>query len=120
MENIYDLASAYADEIIQSEDFQRLLQLKEEIEHTLSKQIIGFKTAEAKYIEVKQYGNYHPDLEKYQKIFVEKKKVLYKEPLIRENKALERKIQLKLDKDMDDLKKSISNKFNLSKSISFE
>lgn len=114
---LLELAEQYADTLINSEEFQGLLQLKEQIKKTLSGKIMAFKTAEAKYLEAKEYGKYHPDLEKYQREFVEKKKNLYQEPLIQEYKALERSIQVKLDRDMDDLKQSISNKFNVSKSL---
>ncbi len=114
---LLELAEKYADTLIKSEEFQRMLQMKEQIKKTLSGKIMAFKTAEAKYLEAKEYGKYHPDLMKYQKEFVEKKKSLYEEPLIQEYKALERSIQVKLDRDMDDLKQSISNKFNVSKSL---
>lgn len=114
---LLELAEKYADTLIDSVEFQRMLQIKEQIKKTLSGKIMAFKTAEAKYLEAKEYGKYHPDLEKYKKEFVEKKKSLYEEPLIQEYKALERSIQVKLDHDMDDLKQSISNKFNVSKSL---
>lgn len=113
MKDIYDLADAYADEVIQSEDFQRFLELKELIKQNLSNKIIAFKTAEAKYLEAKQYGTYHPDLEKYQKKFVEAKKNLYSEPLVMEYKKLEMNLQQQLNQDMNSLKQSISNKYKL-------
>lgn len=114
---LLELAEKYADTLIESVDFQSMLQIKEQIKKTLSGKIVAFKTAEAKYLEAKEYGKYHPDLEKYQKEFVEKKKSLYQEPLIQEYKELERRIQVKLDQDMDNLKQSISNKFNVTNSL---
>lgn len=117
MKDYYDLAQQYAQTIIDSDDFRELLVLKEHIKKELSLKIIAFKTAEAKYLDAKQYGKYHPDLKKYQTLFLEKKKALYEEPMIMKYKSLERKIQYRLDTDFDDLKKSISNKYHLSKSI---
>ena len=115
MNKIYDMAEVYADSIIESEDFKRYLTLKEEIRKTLGMRIVAFKTKEAKYIEAKSYGNYHPDLKKYQEEFQIAKTNLYSHPLMVEYKELEHKIQAKLDKDLNDLKSTISNKFKLEK-----
>lgn len=111
---VYDLAASYAEALIQSEPYQRYLFLKEEIKRTLSAKIIGFKTLEAKYLEAKSYGKYHPDLERYQKDFTAAKKALFEEPLLKEYKALEQSIQRQLNTDMDEIKVLVSNKFNLS------
>lgn len=117
MNKLYDLAEDYANIIIESEDFKRYLFLKEEIKKTLSLKIIAFKTKEAKYVEAKSYGNYHPDLKKYQDEFQKAKTSLYSEPLMVEYKELEHKIQSKIDKDLNDLKGTISNKFTLDKTF---
>lgn len=114
MKNIYDLAEEYAEDIIASKDFQRLLELKEEIKKNLSKKIISFKTAEAKYMEAKSYGNYHPNLKEYQEAFVSAKASLYSEALVKEYKELEQKLQERLNQDINDLKQSVSNKFKLN------
>ena len=119
MENVFDLAEEYADDFIESEDFKRLIELKEIIKKQLSGKIISFKTKEAKYIEAKKYGKYHPDLERYQSDFVEAKKSLYNEPLIIEYKKTERKLQEMLDSDMNSLKKVVSNKFPLKEIYKF-
>ena len=115
MDRIYDLAEEYANRIIESDDFKRFLELKELIRKTLGGKIVAFKTKEAKYIEAKSYGNYHPDLKKYQEDFQRAKANLYNEPLMLEYKELEHKIQSKIDKDLNDLKGTISNKFTLEK-----
>ncbi|MDE7385330.1 MAG: YlbF family regulator [Anaeroplasmataceae bacterium] len=114
MKDIYDLAEDYADKVINSPDFQRLLEVKEEIKRTLSGKIMAFKTAEAKYLEAKEYGKYHPDLEEYKKRFLETKTKLFSESLVKEYKELETKLQEKLNQDINDLKKSVSNKFKLN------
>ncbi len=106
--DIYDLADLYADQLIHSSDFMRLLELKELIKKELSNKIIAFKTAEAKY------GNYHPVLKEYQRKFTVAKTNLYSEAYVKEYIQLERKIQSSLNADFNDLKKSISNKFKLN------
>ena len=117
MNKLYDLAEEYANSIIESEDFKRYIELKEEIKKTLGGKIIAFKTKEAKYIEAKSYGNYHPDLKKYKYEFQKAKANLYNEPLMIEYKELELKIQGIINNDVNDLKSTISNKFNLNKLI---
>ena len=117
MNKLYDLAEEYANSIIESDDFKRFLELKEEIKKTLGGKIIAFKTKEAKYVEAKSYGNYHPDLKKYQEEFQKAKANLYNEPLMIEYKELELKIQGIINNDLNDLKSTISNKFNLDKLI---
>ncbi len=109
--DIYQMADSYAYKIINSSDFQRLLELKEIIKKTLGKKIIAFKTAEAKYIEAKAYGKYHPNLKEYQKKFMDAKADLYKEVYVQEYILIEGKIQTKLNQDINELKGSISNKF---------
>ena len=114
MKDIYDLADDYANDVINSPDFQRLLEVKEEIKKTLSGKIMAFKTAEARYLEAKEYGKYHPNLEEYKNKFIETKTKLFNESLVKEYKELESKIQNKLNHDINDLKKSVSNKFKLN------
>ena len=114
MKDIYDLAEEYADEVIDSPDFQRIIEIKELIKKNLSLKIIAFKTAEAKYLEAKDYGKYHPNLEEYRLRFVEAKTKLFSEDLVQEYKALEMKIQERLNQDINELKQSVSNKFKLN------
>lgn len=114
MKDIYDLAEDYAQELMNSKDFQRLLEVKKQIKKTLSQKIIAFKTAESKYIEAKSYGNFHPDLKKYQEDFISAKTSLYSENLVKEYKLLEAKIQNQLNQDINVLKQSVSNKFKLT------
>ncbi|MDE5856666.1 MAG: hypothetical protein K2H06_06430, partial [Anaeroplasmataceae bacterium] len=83
MKDIYDLADDYANDVINSPDFQRLLEVKEEIKKTLSGKIMAFKTAEARYLEAKEYGKYHPNLEEYKNKFIETKTKLFNESLVK-------------------------------------
>ncbi len=115
MAELSKLAQDYANQIIASDDFQRLLILKEKIEKELTKEIVAFKNSEAKYLEAKSYGIYHPNLNEYQLKFKAAKQTLYANPLVKEYFELERKIQKKLNADLDMLKASVSNKFLLNK-----
>ena len=113
MNKIYDLAEEYANSIIESEEFKRYLFLKDEISKTLGGKIMAFKTKEAKYLEAKSYGEFHPDLKRYQEEFQNAKERLYSEPLMIEYKKMEQLIQSKLNDDINELKKVVSNKFKL-------
>lgn len=112
--DIYTLAEQYAEQLIDSPDFKRLLELKELIKKELTNKIVAFKTAEANYLEAKSYGNYHPDLLKYQKKFTIAKTNLYSEAYVKEYILLERKIQRILNEDFNNLKRCVSNKFRLN------
>lgn len=114
MQQIYELADSYAEEFMKCSDFSRLLELKKWIKENLTALIVKFKTTEAKYLEAKQYGEYHPNLKEYQKAFVAAKARLYQEAAVQEYLELESKLQRRLDEDLNKLKKSVSNKFALS------
>lgn len=114
---IYDLAEEYADNLIDSDDFKLLKELSLKIEKELAKEIMRFKTSEAKYLEALEYGKYHPNLVAYQKEFVVAKTILYSNDLVKQYKELEQKIQNKLNSDLNDLKNMISNKFKLESII---
>lgn len=112
---IYDLAEEYALSFRETNDFKRFLILKVKIEEELKKEIIDFKNAESKYLEAKEYGDFHPDLTKYKNDLIVKKSILYSNNLVIEYKELEQKLQRKLDDDLNELKQSISNKFSIKK-----
>lgn len=114
---LYDLAEEYADKFISSVQFERFLELGKLIKVELAKLIVSFKNAEALYLEAKEYGKYHPDLKKYTENFVNAKTKLFSHPLMIEYKELEFKLQNILNNDMNDLKKSISNKLEITKNI---
>jgi len=114
---LYELADEYADSFINSVQFERFLEVNKEIKEKLAKEIIAFKTAESIYTDALSYGKYHPDLEKYKKRLIETKTKLYSHPLMIEYKKLEFELQSKLNMDLNDLKKSISNKLEITKNI---
>lgn len=114
---LYDLAFEYAKTIINSSDFQRLIYLSKCIEQNLKEEINMFKKASIKYGDALEYGKYHPNLKDYQIELSEAKTKLYSNELVIEYKTLEQKIQSKLNCDLNELKKSISNKFKLDNII---
>lgn len=114
---LYDLADEYADSFIHSVQFERFLELSKEIKEELSKEIIAFKTAESLYSDALSYGKYHPDLVKYKNRLIDTKAKLYSHPLMVEYKKLEFELQTKLNIDLNSLKKSISNKLEITKTI---
>ena len=61
--------------------------------------------------------HYSPRRVQYQYEFQKAKANLYNEPLMIEYKELELKIQGIINNDVNDLKSTISNKFNLNKLI---
>ena len=114
---MFDLIDEYTNELFNSDDFKRLLELKGKIDKAYASLIVSFKTAEAKYEEMKQYGSYAPGLDKLKKDFIEAKARLYSKPEVVEYFNLERKIQAGLNKDLDEIKASVSNKFKASGSF---
>lgn len=113
-----DLIELYIKELKDSYEFKRLLELKDIINNKYSKQIISLKTKEAKYLEAKEYKDYYPNFIEIQNGFKEAKKELYSKEEVKEYFKLERMIQESLDKDINSLMESISNKFKTKNIIS--
>ena len=114
---IYDLAEVYADSFINSINFKRFIELSKEINNKLTKEIVSFKTAESLYNDIMKYGKYSKDVDRYKKRLIEAKTKLYSHPLMIEYKKLEFELQTILSTDLNILKKSISNKLEVSKSM---
>lgn len=105
-----DLALEYVNNIKNTKEFQRLIELKNIINKKYSLLIISFKTAEAEYIEAKERPEiFNLDEKKY--AFIEAKTKLYSKEEVKEYFILESKINEELENDMNTLKESISNKF---------
>ena len=88
---------------------------KKIIDRKYSSKIISFKNKEALYLEAKE--NKYMDEEKARLEFQEKKKELYSLPEVSEYFKLERKINEMIEKDLNEIKASISNKLLETKSI---
>ena len=107
MEN---LALEYVNEIEQTKEFKRLIELKNIINKKYGLLIIGFKNSEAKYLEAKERPEIY-DLDGAKRNFIEAKTKLYSKEEVKEYFLLEAKINEILETDMNILKDSISNKF---------
>lgn len=110
---VYDLI----DSIKKSEEFTLLKEMKSEINISLSDLIERFNIAKDKYTEATKYGDHHPDLEKYKKELSKLKEELFTNELVEKYKRLEKLLQEKLDTIINDVKKSMSNKFEQTKKI---
>ena len=108
--NMEDLVKEYIDEIINSDDFKRLLKLKDMIHKEYAPLIISFKMKEAEYIEAKERPEIF-DLNQRQKEFSMAKANLYSKEYVKEYFMLEEKINKNINNDLDELKNLISNKF---------
>ncbi len=110
-----NIEQIYLNELLKEENFKRLLDLKKIIDSKYSSKIISFKNKEALYLEAKE--NKYMDEEKARLEFQEKKKELYSLPEVSEYFKLERKINEMIEKDLNEIKASISNKLLETKSI---
>jgi hypothetical protein len=108
--NMEDLVKEYIDEIENSDDFKRLLELKDIINKEYAPLIISFKMKEAEYMEAKERPEIF-DLNQKQKEFSIAKANLYSKEYVKEYFMLEEKINKNINKDLDELKDLISNKF---------
>lgn len=104
----YDLV----DEIKDTEEYKRLLELKTLIETdpALQELVLQYQKTSEKYEDVKKYGTHHPDLKRVQATFSKQKQILYTHPVVREYKSLEKQIQSTLDLISKTVATSISTK----------
>ena len=96
-----------AKEIMEDDLFKELVECKKTIDRIYQKEIEAFKTSEIKFDEVKKYGTYHPDYQKYKKAFMDAKNQLFGLDLVKRYKELERMFQKKLETISDTIKQSI-------------
>lgn len=112
--DINDIVDIYYNDLKNSDDYKRLLELKEYINTNYKNLIIGMKTKESIYLDAKEKGYLD---NKIQTDFMNAKTKLYEKEEVKEYFRLEAKINEELTKDFNDLKKAISNKFETSKLI---
>ena len=103
-----ELIDEYVNEIKNTDNFKRLLELKEIIDNKYKSEILAFKTAEEKYLEASKYPNYY-DMNAIKNNLIETKKNLYSKSEVKEYFTLENSIQNKLNEDFDKIKNSIHN-----------
>lgn len=106
-----DLAIEYVNNLSSTNEFKRLIELKKIIDSKYSSLIVRLKNMEARYIEARQYPSQY-DVISIQKEFSEAKSELYSKEEVKEYFKLERQLDEFLTNDLNDLKDSISNKFN--------
>ena len=102
-----DLAIKYFDELKNTKEFKRLLELKKIIDEKYIKEIISFKTKESLYLESKD-NKYYPDKDKIKLDYMNAKTNLYNKEEVREYLLLQEKLNDILDNDFKEIKKSIS------------
>lgn len=102
-----DLAIKYFDELKNTKEFKRLLELKKIIDEKYIKEIISFKTKESLYLESKD-NKYYPDKDKIKLDYMNAKANLYNKEEVREYLLLQEKLNDILDNDFKEIKKSIS------------
>ena len=90
-------SDALALELMSTNEFKELLELKEKINNSIPDLLQNFQKAKEKYEEVSKYSSYHPDLKKTRLELVAAKEALYTNELVVRYKELERIIQQKLN-----------------------
>jgi hypothetical protein len=114
-----EFVELYTNELKDSSDFKRLLELKRIIDKKYSNLIISLKTKEAIYLDSIDKPN-HYDIDKVKKEFMEAKTNLYSKEEVKEYFSLERKINNMLEMDLNDIKESISNKFTKNNIVTID
>lgn len=111
-----NLEDIYINELKKEPIFQRLIELKKIIDKKYGMKIVAFKNKEALYLEAKE--NKYMDLDKARREFQRVKAELYSYEEVKEYFLVEQKVNKMIEKDMNELKSSISNKFLENESIS--
>lgn len=108
-----ELIDNYFDDLIKIDEFQELLKLKEIIMNKYKNLIVGFRTKESIYLDMKRFEG----TEQYNKVkndFVLAKKSLYEKEEIKRYFYLENKIQEIIDADINEIKSVISDDFKIN------
>ncbi len=111
LNNVYKLI----DYIKSTNEYKRLNELNDKINIELKDLIKDFKDVEDKYNEALRYGKYHPNLKDYQIALSQAKEKLFTNPMVIEFKELESSFNNTLNEIFNDVKISVSNKFELTK-----
>ena len=101
------LAQNYFNELKDTNDFKRLLELKKIIDDKYMKEINNFKRCEELYFESKS-NKYYPDKDGIRNKYLEAKTILYNKTEVKEYLDIQAKLDDILKKDFEDIKKSIS------------
>ncbi len=108
-----ELIDKYFDELIKIDEFQELLKLKDIIMDKYKNLIIGFRTKESIYLDMKRFEGTE-EFNKVKKDFMLAKKSLYEKEEIKRYFYLENKIQEIIDNDINEIKSVISDDFKIN------
>ena len=108
-----ELIDKYYDELIKIDEFQELLKLKEIIMDKYKNLIIGFRTKESIYLDMKRFEGTE-EFNKVKQDFILAKKSLYEKEEIKRYFYLENKIQEIIDNDINEIKSVISDDFKIN------
>ncbi|MBQ9899873.1 MAG: hypothetical protein IJM36_01960 [Acholeplasmatales bacterium] len=102
-----EYSEKYFNELKDTSDFKRLLELKKIIDDKYMKEINSFKRCEELYFESKN-NKYYPDKDGIRNKYLDAKKELYNKEEVKEYLAIQAKLDEILKNDFEDIKKSIS------------
>jgi hypothetical protein len=102
-----EYSEKYFNELKDTSDFKRLLELKKIIDDKYMKEINNFKRIEELYLESKN-NKYYPDKDGIRNKYLNAKKELYNKEEVKEYLAIQSKLDEILKNDFEDIKKSIS------------
>jgi len=112
--DIIDKAYILSNAIKDLDLYKELIAINNQIEENLKDKLQAFNKAKEDYNEALRYGDYHPSLRDYEQKLSEAKASLYKEELVKEYNKKYNELQAILDRMFDEIKSSVSNKFELS------
>ncbi len=102
-----DLALEYFNELKETEEFKRLIELKKIIDDKYKNEIISFRTNESLYLESKD-NKYYLDKDIIKKRFIDSKTKLYSKEEVKEYFSLQNKLNEMLKNDFNEIKQNIS------------
>ena len=102
-----ELAEKYFNELKETKEFKRLLELKKIIDDKYVKEINSFNRAKELYLESNN-NKYYPNKDEIKNQYLEAKIKLFNKEEVKEYLDIQAKLDDILDKDFDDIKKSIS------------
>ncbi len=112
-----DLIDEYINEIKNSDNFKKLLELKKIIDDKYQSLIMSFNVIKDNYFKALENKKYYKDFNLIEKEYQDVKTSLYSKEEVKEYIKLENKINNQLISDFNKIKESISTKFGKSKII---
>lgn len=110
-----ELIDGYINEIKNSDDFLKLIELKKLIDKKYQSLIMSFNVKKDNYFKALENKKYYKDFDVIEKDYRDIKTELFSKEEVKEYINLENKLNNKLDDDFNKIKESISSKFGKSK-----